>query len=320
MKKKLLMLLMISLLLPTVAFLLVGCGRNGKNPAADGKLTVVATTFAGYDLARGIMGEAADVSLHILGKPGQDMHSYEPTPADITTLGDADLVIVVGSETWLSSTLRAVGNEAVTKVDMMAACGQAILAETDVHGHEGHDHAAGESCGLIGADEHVWLSPKNAVLITEAIGDALCAVDGDRRTDWEAGTAAYTAELNALWTDYTAMMEEAVRTTVVIADRYPFAYLFRDLGVTCHAAFPGCSSETSASFATQTKLIEAVKENGLPCVFQIDGSDGTVAHTVAESCGVEVLSLLSMQTVTDYKQTYITIMGANLVNLRKALC
>ncbi len=296
----------------------VGCGETA-DPRGDGVLTVVATGFAGYDFARRILAERPDgeVELILLGKSGQDMHDYEPTAADITTIARADVLICLGgsAEKWLDGAVKASLNESVIRVEMMAVC---ETMETD---HSGHDHAEGEACdtSLIGADEHVWLSPKNAMVIAEAIGDALCEADAAHADAHRAATDAYVGELSALWDAYKAVAAAAVRDTVLIADRYPFAYLMRDMGLTCHAAFPGCSSETSASFATQTFLIEKVKELDISYIFIIDGSDGKVAAVVAAETGAAVLTLNSIQVVTDNSASYIGIMKDNLENLKKAL-
>ena len=298
---------------------LIGCSGPQSSAADDGSITVVCTNFAGFDLTRGLLtnylmvGGEGEVDLILLGKDGQDMHSYEPTAADIITISTADILVSVGAEQWLDASVQSSGNRDLVRVSMMEAC-------DPIEGDHDHDHGhIDDACALIGTDEHVWLSVKNAILISQAIEDALCRVDADHAYAWKNCGEAYRGELTALWGDYTAMMEHAVRDTVVIADRYPFAYLFRDLGLNCVAAFPGCSSETSASFATQTLLIEKTKEWMLPYIFVMEGSDGKVAATVAAETEAEVLTLNSMQVVTDRESTYIEIMKQNLENLKKAL-
>ncbi len=295
-----------------------GCTTAKPDPRGDGVLTIVSTTFAGYDFARQLTKGAPEgtVELILLGKTGQDMHGYEPTAADIITLSSADVLICLGSsvETWLDATLKASMNQTVVRVDMMTVC-DTMDAE---HDHE-HDHGEDDACSLIGEDEHVWLSPSNAILIASAIGDALVEVDTNQKSLWENNKSAYLAELTTLRDDFAAMRAGAVRDVILIADRYPFAYLVRELNLTCHAAFPGCSSETSASFETQTFLIDKTKELALPYIFIIDGSDGKLAGTISDATGAEVLTLHSIQVVTNRESTYIDLMRANLENLKKAL-
>jgi zinc transport system substrate-binding protein len=68
------------------------------------------------------------------------------------------------------------------------------------------------------------------------------------------------------------------------------------------------------------ELIERTKEWGLSYIFIIEGSDGKVAEVVAGETGAQVLTLHSMQVVSDYENTtYLAVMKQNLENLKKAL-
>lgn len=321
MKKFSMILLCVAMAL-TMAAALSGCGE-GKDPttADNNGTTIVCTSFAGFDFARSIMknytagGGEGIIELVILGKPGQDMHSFEPTAKDIITLANADVVVCTGAENWLDAALRSSGNTAARVVSMMDACDTYVKTEHD-HVHD-PEH---EDCAIIGNDEHVWLSVEYARRIVSAISGALMEVDAENAARWEASATQYKEELKALMEEYEIMMETAVRRTVVVADRHPFVYLFEDLGLECLAAFPGCSSETSASFETQAKLIKYTKEWELPYIFIMEGSDGKVAEIVAAETGAEILTLNSLQVVTDYENTtYLSVMRENLENLKKAL-
>lgn len=306
---------------------LIACSDGELNPANEGDLIVVCTNMAAWDLASSAIipeddSHGAVIQVILLGRPGQDMHSYEPSASDIITLAGADLVVSVGdaAEPWLASALSSSGSKDVCQVKMMEVCG--------IEG-EHHDH--GDDCDLDHSeltDEHVWVSLKNAQKISRAIADAAMEITKDVNAELTAGIAqkrdAYCAELASLDSQYTDMVAAAKRKDLLIADRYPFAHLMRDYDLTCHAAFPGCSSETEASFATQTKLIETVKSLELPYIFVIDGSDRKVAETVAKETGAEILLLHSYQVVTEEEfsagLSYIDVMKGNLDNLRKALC
>ena len=287
--------------------------------------TIVCTNFAAYDFTRSILshytqnGGEGEVNLVILGKPGQDMHSFEPTPRDIVCLSVADAVISTGVEEWLDSAMEASENRTAIRVSMTEACD--VHAEHHHHDHD-HDHGGGgdDHCALIGNDEHVWLSVDYATRIVHAIADALKEADPKNAALWEESAEAYNAELLELKSDFHRMVEGAPKRAVVLADRHPFVYLFRELELDCTAAFPGCSSEIFASFDTQTRLIEAVESNRLSYIFIIEGSDGNVAEVISDSTGADILTLHSLQVVTDYENTtYIATMKNNLENLKKAL-
>ena len=319
MKKIITILLCLTLLGMTA--LLVGCNAGPITTADNNGTTIVCTSFAGFDFARSMLayytanGGTGVVQLVMLGKPGQDMHSFEPAAQDIITLANVDIVIATGAESWLDAALKSSGNTSAHVISMMEV---SETVEGEDHGHD-HEHG-GEDCSLIGQDEHVWLSLTNANRICFAISEALKLVDPENAETWSIAYVRYGDDLTALITEYLDMMRGAVRFNVVVADRNPFVYLFDDWGLNCLAAFPGCSSETSASFETQDKLIRYTKEWGLSYVFIMEGSDGKVAQVVAAETGAQILTLNSLQVVTDYDNTtYLSVMRQNLENLKKAV-
>ena len=102
--------------------------------------------------------------------------------------------------------------------------------------------------------------------------------------------------------------------------------LTEDYGLEYYAAFPGCSAETEASFYTIAFLAEKVSELELPAVLAIDGSDGTIARTIADNTETrdqKVLTMDSMQAV-DWRDVqagadYLSAMENNLAVLKEAL-
>ncbi len=304
-----------------MATALSGCGEPPKITTADNNgTTIICTGPAAHALVSPLTlnyyedGGGSVVTVVPMYKPGQDMHSFEPTAKDIIEFANADVIVCTGSETWLDAALKSSGNTVARVVSMMEACD--VYATNHDHDHS-HDDG---SCALIGNDEHVWLSVDYATRIVRAVTDALKAVDTENADVWERHAGEFNAELLALKTEFHDAVKTAAKNTVVIADRHPFVYLFAELGLDCVAAFPGCSSETSVTFDTQTKLIEAVKSNELSHIFIIEGSDGKIAEVVSEDTGAEILTLNSLQVVTDYESvSYLEIMRNNLENLKKAL-
>ena len=320
MKRIFLIFLALTMLLGTTDAL-CGCG-GGKNPTtADNNGTTIAVTSPAAHalvtpLVRNYVEDGGDsvVTVVPLYKPGQDMHSFEPSAKDIISLANADVVVSTGSEAWLDAALKSSGNTVAKVVSMMEAC--------DIHAVEhDHEHSSEDStCALMANDEHVWLAVDNATLIVMAVTNALKEADPHNASVWDKHCEAFKTELISLNTEFHDAVRATPKKTVVIADRHPFGHLFAHLGLTCVAAFPGCSSETSASFETQTKLIEAVKSGKLSYIFVIEGSDAKVAEVVAAETGAEILTLNSMQVVSDYESLdYIAVMRQNLENLKKAL-
>ena len=78
---------------------------NGASFANGGQLHVVATHGILADVARNVAGEHAEVSS--LVPVGADQHGFIPTPSDLTTVAEADLVLINGAG-WEEALLDAV--------------------------------------------------------------------------------------------------------------------------------------------------------------------------------------------------------------------
>ena len=186
---------------------------------------------------------------------------------------------------------------------------------------EGHGHAHEEE-----ADEHVWLSLKNAKTLVAAIADALQELDPDNKSTHAANAAAYIEKLSALDGAYQSAVDGAARKTVLFGDRFPFRYLVDDYGLHYYAAFAGCSAESEASFETVSFLAKKVDELGLPCVLTIEGKNHKIAETIVENTAEKnqkMLTMDSMQSTTSEDvangTTYLSVMEQNLGVLKEAL-
>lgn len=308
-----------------------GCG--GTLPKPDGKLQVVCTIFPEYDWARQLTQGVDSVDLTLLVKNGTDLHSYQPSVKDIAAISRADVFCYVGgvSDTWVNDVLDTTENHTAKLVSMVDAAhaDEEVLAEgmqdDDHHHHDhdhDHDHDAEEETEV---DEHVWLSLRRAQLACAAMRDALCQADPSHAEAYQANYTAYAGQLQALDAEYQTMTETAERSTIVVADRFPFRYLAEDYGLTYYAAFPGCSAETEASFETIVFLSDKVKSLGLSCVLTMEGSNHSLAKTILENAGTDgsILTLQSLQAVSqseiDQGATYLSKMQENYSVLEKAL-
>ncbi len=194
--------------------------------------------------------------------------------------------------------------------------------DEDEHDNEHeHDHEHEEE-----ADEHVWLSLRNAQKLVAALTDALCKADPADAETFRANAAAYIGKLAALDAQYTETVNSAAFKAFLFGDRFPFRYLADDYGLDYFAAFSGCSAESEASFATVVFLAGRMDELGLPAVLTIENPRTRLAQTIVENTQAKnqkILSLDSMQgtTAADIAAgaTYLGIMENNLAVLRDAL-
>ena len=318
---------------------LAGCGKQNDTNQTD-KLSIVTTIFPEYDWVREILGEKADnAEITMLLDNGVDLHSYQPTADDIVKISDCDLFIYVGGESdeWVEDALRNAANRNMKVINLLEVLGDSVKTEEIVEGmqeeeyeHEDaeeHEHEdAEEHEHEEEADEHVWLSLKNAKMLVRVISKALQELDPDSKDIYAANADAYVKKLSALDAEYQTAVDAASNKTILFGDRFPFRYLVDDYGLRYYAAFVGCSAETEAGFETISFLAKRVDEWKLPCVLTIESAQHKIAETIVRNTTAKnqrVLTMDSMQSTTskDVKNgtTYLSVMEKNLSVLKEAL-
>ena len=302
-------------MLPFIGFLLFALVSDNADKQDNNKVSVVTTTFASYDFAREITGEYADV--YMLLAPGEESHTYEPTPDDIMKIQQCDLFIYGGgeSEKWVDTILDSLDNE-IRTVKMMGAV---ELHQAENHNHESdaeHNHSEEY-------DEHVWTSPSNALIISEEIFRHLCLIDEVNFKVYNENYNRFSAELTDLDRKFSSMIESSDKKLIVIGDRFPLMYFTERYNLGYVSAFPGCSAQTEANPATLAKLIETVRDENINTVFKVDLSKGSVAYTVSELTGADVKTLYSCHVISSEDfisgETYISLMMRNFEALKAAL-
>ena len=324
---------------------LSACSSADSRPDTDADtLQIVTTIFPVYDWVRNIIGEnPAKAEVSMLLDSGVDLHSFQPTAADILKISTCDLFIHVGGESdeWAEDALREAANKEMVVIHLLDVLGDAVKEEEviegmqeEAHDHEhedgeddhddDHDHENEE--GEVEYDEHVWLSLRNAAVLVEAISEAIQKLDPERADAYRKNAGEYTEKLDALDARYQAAVSGASFSTLLFGDRFPFRYLTDDYGLSYYAAFVGCSAETEASFETITFLSQKVDELSLPAVMTIEGTDHRIAETIVlntRAKNQQILTLDSMQSTTakdvENGTTYLSVMEKNLSVLKDAL-
>ena len=327
------------------AVLITGCTakteKKDKGDNTKGKLKVVTTIFPEYDITRAIAKDKVDLELMI--KPGVDVHSFTPTPQDIKTVQNSDIFVYGGTEhdKWVENLTKSIDmkNKKVVKlvdgiqqleeesVDGMKHEHHHDDKKEDQHNHDHkhekedeHDHKDESEKEL---DPHYWTSPKNAIQMVKTITNALVEKDSDNAEFYKENAKNYIKQLEGVDKELHDVVDNAKIKKVVIADRFPFRYLFKDLGLEYRALFSGCSVESTASAGQIKKMVDYVKENKIPVVYHIEMGKGELAETVAKNSGAKVKLLHSIHTVTkedfDKGTTYIDLMKQNVEALKEGL-
>ncbi|MCI8660358.1 MAG: zinc ABC transporter substrate-binding protein [Lachnospiraceae bacterium] len=291
---------------------------ENREDSRESKKKVVVTLFPYYDFVRQIAGDNVELTLVI--PAGMDSHSFEPTPADMRTIQNADILICNGGgmEHWLSQVLEATDTSHMRIVTMMDYVD--VVEEELVEGMEVEDH---EHHGETEYDEHIWTSPVNAMKLASVIGQLLEEQDPAHGQEYQERTRAFLEELERIDQSFRQICESRRRNVIVVGDKFPFRYLAEEYGIDYRAAFSGCSTDTEPSARTIAYLIDKVKEEKLPVIYFLETGSRRVSEIIGEETRAKPLLLHSCHTVTrrqfEEGVTYVELMEQNIENLKKGL-
>lgn len=294
-----------------------GCDVNQQNEKND-KITVVTTIFPQYDFFRQIAGDKINLSMLI--KPGNDIHSYEPSPQDIKKINGADMLVYVGgdSDAWIDEIMDSVDMDDKVQIGLMDCV--STVEEESKKGMTIKEEGGEEEKEY---DEHVWTSPQNAILIVRKLCAALSELDPDNASYYKQNSKEYIKKLEKLDEEFKEVVKQSKRKEIIVGDRFPFRYLTEEYGLDYYAAFPGCSDSTEANAETIAFLIDKVKEDDIPVVFHTEMSNEQVCDAICEQTGAKSEQLNAVHNISDddFKAgvTYIDLMEHNVEVLKEAL-
>jgi len=142
----------------------------------------------------------AGVNVQVLIQPGQEPHTFEPTPRQIMEISTADLYLLIGLpfEERLVQKLRDSGSR-LRFVDMAAGIHRRTLLPGEGDEHDEHDegHAEHEHARDAGADPHVWLAPACIEKMAENAVRAFEESDPRGADEYAANLTSYRQDIHA---------------------------------------------------------------------------------------------------------------------------
>ena len=277
------------------ALTLAGCaptaGSAGDN--AEGDLAVVATTTQVADLTRNVVGDTDGVSVAQLIQPNQSAHSYDPSVADLTALGEADVLVIngVGLEEWLDDAVSASGFDGMT-IDS----DKGIEIQDIAAGDEDHADDAGATDDAEhsheGGNPHIWTDVSNAETMVGTIAAGLADARPDLAADFEVNATAYTGQL----ADLDAWIRANIDTVppgrrLLVSNHDAFGYFTDAYGLTyVGSIIPSFDDNAEPSAAAIDELVAAITATGVKAVFSEASISAKAADTIAHEAGVTVYS------------------------------
>lgn len=296
------------------ALLLAACGSVSQS--SDSTLSVLASTTFLADIAQHVAGDRLNVDS--LLPVGTDPHAYQTTPADVVKISKSTVLILNGIEYehFIEPLLEnADGERLVITATARLEPHQMEEHAGETESDDEHEHEAG--------DPHMWLDPNLVVTYVENIRDGLIQADPEGAEIYKANADTYIAQLMGL----DAWIKEQVETIPVerrllVTNHESMGYFAERYGFTIvDTILPSFSSDASASAQEIAEVIEAIRSSGAPAIFLSDVENNALANQIAEETGVQVVTSLRLESLTDGAPaaTYIEMMKYNVSELVKAL-
>ena len=292
--------------------------------AADRPLRVVASFSILADLAAQVAGPVAEVSA--LVGPDADAHVFQPSPADVRRLAQADLVIVngLGFEGWMTRLIGSAGYRGPVLIcsDGLKPRAAPVEGGPDHAGHaqgHGHSHAQG---GAGAPDPHAWQDIANARHYVARIRDALVTARPAQAELLRRRAAAYDAELAALdrriRADFATLAPQQRR---VVSSHDAFGYFAAAYGLEFLAA-QSWNTDSEPSAADIAQLIRQIRRQQIRAVFVENVSDARMVQRIARETGAVVGGTLHSDALSapgGMADSYLKMMSHNAATLLAGL-
>lgn len=281
--------------------------------SAQELLEVVTTTTELRSLVETVGGER--VRVVSLVPVSMDAEEYQPKPQDVARLKSARVLVRAGLDydLWADRLAAQSGNPDLTRggagyVDASFAITVLELRGMSVGPTDGHAHGSG--------NPHYWLDPKNAVIMTATIAEALTRRDPAHAAEYEARRVAFVERLNSKLIAWEVRMAPLKGLPVVAYhNSWPyFARRFRLDLVDVIETKPG----VPASPSHLAGIIKAMKARGVKIVLREPHEPQRDTAFVASKAGARVVTLASSVGALPGTDDYIALIEADVAAMEAA--
>jgi len=262
-----------------LAVIITAC-QSSQRIETDNKSIVVTVSILpqAYFVDR-IGGDA--VAINVMVGPGEEAHTYEPTPEQMRTLSESQVFFSIGveyEESWIPR-FKDIQPE-LTIVDTTAGIERIPLSDNHAHEEGQEEHDDGERM-----DPHVWLSPDNGKTIAQNILAALIKLAPEQKTAFQNNYETLISDIDKLNNRIETLLSGVEQRTFMVFHPawgyFANQYSLRQIAVQIGGQDPSIS-ELAA-------LVEEAREENIRVIFIQPTFNSTKAETIAEEINGEIV-------------------------------
>ncbi len=267
------------LIVSAAALLFSACQPSQQSTVDDDTLQVTVSILPQAFFVERIGGEL--VTVNVMVGPGEEAHTYEPTPGQMKALAASHIFFSIGVEyeqTWIPRFADI--NPALLFVDSAAGIERIPMADDHAQ-DENETNALAHEEGL---DPHVWLSPDNGKVIAENILLALIAASPDNEEEFQANYEDLIAAIENLDQRIETVLSGVEQRTFMVfhpawgyfAEQYNLEQLPVQVG------------GQDPSVSEMAALVEIALEEDIQVIFIQPTFNASDAQAIAAEIGAEV--------------------------------
>ena len=249
------------------ALLIIGCTTKSDSD----KKTIFVTITPMQSIIEEIT--AGDFDIEVIVPKGASPETFEPTPKQVTSFSDAELIFSTGIIDFEKSLVERISGDAEV---VNLSNGIELIAGSCSHGNHQHKH---------GVDPHIWTSPRALRTMVTNAHKAIMAHYPDSVKYTEA-TGRLLERIDALDT-YCATRIKAEGVEAMMIYHPAYTYYARDYGIE-QIAIEHDGKEPS--LRQTTALIEKAKEHGVKAILRQPQYSEDKVRAIANDAGAEIIT------------------------------
>lgn len=263
------------LLVLGVCIVAAGCADT-SSAIDDDKLVVAVSIVPEGTFVKEVAGDAAEVVVMV--PPGYSPEIYTLTPKQMQKLAQADVYFAIGvpSETAILPSL-----DSDTKCVYLQDAVSAVYPELEMNG---------------GRDPHIWLSPRRAEVMVDAITSVLSESDPAHAADYRKNADAYVAEITDASADAAELLKDAAGKTF-ITTHPAYGYFADEYGLKMQSLE---EDGKEATIQHMQDLIDLARADHISTIFYQQETETVQANAFAEEIGGSTVMLSPLEA--DYTE------------------